>query len=170
MRSPCCWMRRANAGSIIPDSRRGQGLRHEGLRGSHAHPRRYPARGAEHQRALPSDIDGHTTRHRGYDLSQRLRKRVEEVLGWMKTVGGFRRTRYRGLDRTDLTGSLVGTAYNLARIARLLTSETPAPRATLTASPSTERPLLTSGHEAGAIYTPSDGPTTRGSTPLRSCQ
>ena len=49
-----------------------------------------------------------------------LRKRVEEIFGWMKTVGGFRRTRYRGLDRTGLAGHLVGTAYNLVRMAKLL--------------------------------------------------
>ena len=47
----------------------------------------------------------------------------------MKTVGGFRRTRYRGLDRTGLAGNLVGTAYNLVRMARLMTAETPAPQA-----------------------------------------
>jgi transposase len=68
-----------------------------------------------------SAIDGRTTRHAGYHVSQRLRKRVEEIFGWMKTVGGFRRTRYRGLDRTGLAGYLVGTAYNLVRIARLIT-------------------------------------------------
>ena len=43
-----------------------------------------------------SAIDGRTTRHPGYAVSQRLRKRVEEIFGWMKTVGGLRRTRYRG--------------------------------------------------------------------------
>ena len=42
-----------------------------------------------------SAIDGRTTRHAGYAISQRIRKRVEEIFGWMKTVGGFRRTRYR---------------------------------------------------------------------------
>ena len=47
-----------------------------------------------------SAIDGRTTRHAGYRRSQRIRKRVEEVFGWMKTVGGFRRTRYRGVERT----------------------------------------------------------------------
>ena len=47
-----------------------------------------------------SALDTRTTRHRGYVLSQRVRKRVEEIFGWMKTVGGFRRTRHRGLDRT----------------------------------------------------------------------
>ena len=67
-----------------------------------------------------SAIDGRTTRHPGYAVSQRLRKRVEEIFGWMKTVGGFRRTRYRGLDRTGLAGYLVATAYNLVRLVKLL--------------------------------------------------
>jgi IS5 family transposase len=49
-----------------------------------------------------------------------VRKRVEEIFGWMKTVGGFRRTRYRGEARTQLASYLVGAAYNLLRIARLL--------------------------------------------------
>jgi len=66
-----------------------------------------------------SAIDGRTTRHRGYDVSQRIRKRVEEIFGWMKTVGGFRRTRFVGLERTGLAGYLVAAAYNLVRIARL---------------------------------------------------
>lgn len=67
-----------------------------------------------------SAIDGRTTRHAGYATSQRLRKRVEEIFGWMKTVGGFRQTRYRGLDRTGLAGYLVATAYNLVRLVKLL--------------------------------------------------
>jgi len=66
-----------------------------------------------------SAIDGRTTRHVGYVVSQRIRKRVEEIFGWMKTVGGFRRTRYRGLERTGLAGYLVAAAYNLVRLARL---------------------------------------------------
>ncbi len=69
-----------------------------------------------------SAIDGRTTRHGGYAVSQRIRKRVEEIFGWMETVGGFRRTRYRGLDRTGLAGYLVATAYNLVRMAKLLTA------------------------------------------------
>ena len=69
-----------------------------------------------------SAIDGRTARHRGYAVSQRIRKRVEEIFGWMKTVGGFRRTRYRGLDRTGLAGYLVATAYNLVRMAKLVPS------------------------------------------------
>ena len=67
-----------------------------------------------------SAIDARTTRHPGYLVSQRLRKRVEEIFGWMKTVGGFRQTRYRGLDRTGLAGYLVATAYNLVRLVKLL--------------------------------------------------
>jgi transposase/sulfur relay (sulfurtransferase) complex TusBCD TusD component (DsrE family) len=67
-----------------------------------------------------SAIDGRTTRHPGYAVSQKLRKRVEEVFGWLKTVGGFRQTRFRGLDRTGLAGYLVATAYNLVRMAKLL--------------------------------------------------
>ena len=57
-----------------------------------------------------------------------MRKRVEEIFGWMKTVGGFRRTRYRGLDRTGLAGYLVATAYNLVRMTKPLapTQEAPA--------------------------------------------
>jgi transposase len=66
-----------------------------------------------------SAIDRRTTRHVGYAISQCIRKRVEEIFGWMKTVGGFRRTRYRGLERTQLAGYLVATAYNLVRMARL---------------------------------------------------
>jgi len=67
-----------------------------------------------------SAIDGRTTRHAGYAISQRLRKRVEEIFGWLKSVGGFRRTRYRGLARTQLAGYLVAAAYNLVRMARLM--------------------------------------------------
>jgi transposase len=77
---------------------------------------------AQNTSGRSSAIDGRTTRHLGYALSQRARKRVEEIFGWMKTVGGFRRTRYRGLDRTGLAGYLVATAYNLVRMVKLLTA------------------------------------------------
>jgi len=66
-----------------------------------------------------SNIDGRTTRHSGYAVSQRVRKRVEEIFGWMKTVGNFRKTRFRGLWRNRLASYLVGSAYNLVRIAKL---------------------------------------------------
>jgi len=71
------------------------------------------------QKKQHSAIDGRTTRHAGYAVSLRIRKRVEEVFGWMKTVGGLRRTRYRGVARTGLAGYLVATAYNLVRMANL---------------------------------------------------
>jgi transposase len=71
-----------------------------------------------------SGIDARTTRHAGYEVSQRLRKRVEEIFGWMKTVGGFRRTRYRGIARTSFAGYMVAAAYNLARLGRLLVPNT----------------------------------------------
>lgn len=70
-----------------------------------------------------SAIDGRTTRHAGYTISQRIRKRVEEIFGWLKTVGGFRRTRFKGRDRTELQALLIGTAYNLMRITRLIGKE-----------------------------------------------
>ncbi len=72
-----------------------------------------------------SAIDGRTTRHRGYGISQKIRKRIEEIFGWMKTVGGFRRTRYRGIERTGLAGYFVATAYNLMRMAKLLSPRQP---------------------------------------------
>ena len=64
-------------------------------------------------------LDGRTTRHAGYAVSQRKRKRVEEIFGWMKAYGGLRRTLMRGLRRVQLHAYLVGAAYNLLRLARL---------------------------------------------------
>ena len=84
---------------------------------------------AQNTNGRSSAIDGRTTCHPGYAISQRIRKRVEEIFGWMKTVGGFRRTRYRGLDRTGLAGYLVATAYNLVRMAKLLGLAKEAPEA-----------------------------------------
>jgi transposase len=75
---------------------------------------------AQNTNGRRSAIDGRTTSWPGYLLSQRVRKRVEEIFGWMKTVGGFRRTRYRGVARTQLAGYFVATAYNLVRMARLM--------------------------------------------------
>lgn len=64
-------------------------------------------------------LDRRTTRHAGYAVSQRKRKRVEEIFGWMKAYGGLRRTLVRGLRRVQLHAYLVGVAYNLLRLARL---------------------------------------------------
>ena len=66
-----------------------------------------------------SALDLRTTNWPGYAVSQRVRKRVEEIFGWIKTVGNFRRTRYRGVERTTFAAYLVGAAYNLLRIAKL---------------------------------------------------
>jgi hypothetical protein len=63
-------------------------------------------------------LDGRTTRHVGYTLSQRIRKRVEEIFGWLKTIGGLRKTRFRGVARTQHVAYLVGAAYNLLRMSR----------------------------------------------------
>jgi transposase len=67
-----------------------------------------------------SAIDARTTRHAGYDISQRIRKRVEEIFGWTKSVANFRRTRYKGKERTQMASYFVGAAYNLLRVSRLL--------------------------------------------------
>ena len=74
---------------------------------------------AQNTKGRRSAIDGRTTSWPGYLVSQRIRKRVEEIFGWMKTFGGLRRTRYRGLARTQLAAYLVATAYNLVRMVRL---------------------------------------------------
>ena len=67
-----------------------------------------------------SAIDGRTTSKPGYTVSQRVRKRIEEVWGWGKTVGGMRKTRYRGLKRVEMHVLLTGAAYNLVRMAKLI--------------------------------------------------
>jgi thioesterase domain-containing protein len=65
-------------------------------------------------------IDVHATRHPGYRLSQVARKRIEEHLGWGKTVGRIRQTLYRGLRRVDQHFKLTMTASNLIRMAGIL--------------------------------------------------
>jgi transposase len=70
-------------------------------------------------RRQTSTIDRRTTRHPGYAVSQRKRKRVEEIFGWVKTVGGLRKTRHRGLARVDWMFSLALAAYNLVRMRNL---------------------------------------------------
>ena len=67
-----------------------------------------------------SALDARTTRHQGYAVSQWIRKRIEESFGWMKTIGGLRKTRYRGCHRVQMHAYFVGAAYNLLRIARLV--------------------------------------------------
>lgn len=76
------------------------------------------------RRAGGSMLDARTTRYPGYTISQRIRKRVEEVFGWMKTVGNFRRTRYKGQERTQVAAYFVAIAYNLVRMSRLMAEAT----------------------------------------------
>jgi len=65
-------------------------------------------------------MDGRTLKSKSYQISQRCRKKVEEIFGWMKTVGGFRKTRYKGIARTGLCAYIVGAAYNLVRMSKLM--------------------------------------------------
>jgi transposase len=86
-------------------------------------------RGCRQQRIAPhvaaakgrriEGLDGRTLRAAGYAVSQKIRKRVEEGFGWMKTVGGFRKTRFKGTARTQLCAHFVGAACNLVRMATL---------------------------------------------------
>jgi transposase len=67
-----------------------------------------------------SAIDGRTTRHAGYAVSQRVRKRIEEVFGWMKTVGLLRKLRHRGVARVNWIFVFTAAAYNLMRMRTLV--------------------------------------------------
>jgi len=67
-----------------------------------------------------SIVDKRTTRHAGYQSSQRIRKRIEEIFGWIKTVGGGRKLRYKGVARNQLWAEFTTAAYNLVRIAKLM--------------------------------------------------
>ncbi|PKN59610.1 MAG: IS5/IS1182 family transposase [Deltaproteobacteria bacterium HGW-Deltaproteobacteria-11] len=66
-----------------------------------------------------SAIDGRTTRHEGYQVSLRIRKRIEEVFGWIKTVGNLRKTRHRGTAKVNWYFVLALSAYNLVRMRNL---------------------------------------------------
>jgi transposase len=72
------------------------------------------------QKATQSAIDGRTTRHVGYAISQQVRKRIEEVFGWMKTVGLLRKLRHRGTARVNWVFLFTAAAYNLIRVRTLM--------------------------------------------------
>ena len=65
-------------------------------------------------------VDGRTTRHAGYAISQKKRKRIEEIFGWLKTVASLRKTRHRGKRRVDWTFRFALAAYNLVRMRNLV--------------------------------------------------
>jgi transposase len=67
-----------------------------------------------------SNLDGRTTRHVGYQISQVIRKRIEEANGWIKTVGGMQRAPFRGLPRMEWMFRFRASAYNLVRLPGLL--------------------------------------------------
>ena len=72
------------------------------------------------RKARHSAIDGRTTRHHGYALSQKRRKKIEEPFGWAKTVGGIAQTVHRGVERVRARFTLTMAACNLARLPKLL--------------------------------------------------
>jgi hypothetical protein len=76
---------------------------------------------AQNDRRRRSAIDGRTTRHAGYAISQQKRKRIEEIFGWLKTVGGMRKLRHRGHERVGWMFTFAVAVYNLVRIRNLVT-------------------------------------------------
>ncbi len=66
-----------------------------------------------------SAIDERTTRHAGYGISQRKRKRIEECFGWLKTIALLRKVRHRGLYKVDWVFTFACAAYNLVRLRNL---------------------------------------------------
>jgi transposase len=76
------------------------------------------------QKVTGSAIDGRTTHHAGYAISQQRRKLIEQVFGWMKTVGGLRKLRHRGGERVDWIMTFTAAAYNLIRLRTLLARTT----------------------------------------------
>ena len=75
---------------------------------------------AQNTNGRRSAIDGRTTRHAGYGMSQTIRKRIEEGFGWIKTIAGQRKTRFRGRDRVGWAFAFAAAAYNLVRLPKLL--------------------------------------------------
>ena len=68
-----------------------------------------------------SAVDGRTTRHGGYVISQRKRKRIEESFGWLKTIALMRKVRHRGIHKVGWVFTFAAAAYNLVRMRKLLT-------------------------------------------------
>ncbi|RXH33330.1 transposase [Bradyrhizobium nanningense] len=75
---------------------------------------------AQNTSGRSSAIDGRTTRHGGYAVSQRIRKRIEKAFGWIKTVAGQEKTRFRGRERVGWAFTFAAAAYNLVRLPKLI--------------------------------------------------
>src|SRR5919199_216934 len=73
-----------------------------------------------HARRGGSAVDRRTTRHAGYVLSQRRRKRIEECFGWLKTIALMRKVRHRGIEKVGWVFTFAAAAYNLVRMRNLL--------------------------------------------------
>lgn len=79
---------------------------------------------AQNDTGRRSNIDQRTTRHASYAMSQKIRKRIEEGFGWLKTVGSYRKTRFKGTDRVGWAFTFAMAAYNLVRLPKLLQAST----------------------------------------------
>ena len=75
-------------------------------------------------RTVPAPIDGRTTRHPGYTVSQQKRKHVEEVFGWLKTVGLLRKVNLRSVQRVGWLFTFAAVVYNLVRMRDLVAAAT----------------------------------------------
>jgi transposase len=75
---------------------------------------------AQNTSGRSSAIDGRTTRHAGYAVSQRIRKQIEEAFGWIKTIAGQEQTKFRGCDRVGWAFTFAAAAYNLTRLPKLI--------------------------------------------------
>jgi DDE family transposase len=74
---------------------------------------------AQNDKKRASRVDGRTTKQPGYDVSQKKRKRIEEIFGWMKTVGGLRKLKYRGRKRINWIFVFCSAAFNLIRMVNI---------------------------------------------------
>lgn len=79
---------------------------------------------AQNTSGRASAIDGHTTRHAGYAISQRIRKRIEEGFGWIKIIAGQEKTKFKGRERVGWAFTFAAAAYNLARLSKLMAAPT----------------------------------------------
>ena len=77
---------------------------------------------AQNNTRRQSAIDGRTTRHGGYAISQQKRKRVEEIFGWLKTAGDIRKLQHREVELSGWMFTLAVVTYNLVRIRKLATA------------------------------------------------
>jgi len=75
---------------------------------------------AQNDKRRRSAIDARTTRHAGYDVSQRIRKRAEEIFAWVKTIVGLKKTKQRGIEKVGWSFTFALAAFNLIRLPKLL--------------------------------------------------